>query len=151
MFSTVSEAFLFLRPNGLNSPIQHLFNTFTAKATSSIQNFQPVEKCADSNLPNVSISPVGGEITPLEAHPTSRSLQPLEKSSRKPALQRAKHPASGKKRDACCDAHCCDTRHDTPEQCTARNSRAIPGDPPSKRRPGLHHKHGALQIRPCRA
>ena len=93
MFSTVSEAFLFLRPNGLNSPIQHLFNTFTAKATSSIQNFQPVEKCADSNLPNVSISPVGGEITPLEAHPTSRSLQPLEKSPRHQTSQRAKTPS----------------------------------------------------------
>lgn len=93
MFSTVSEAFLFLRPNGLNSPIQHLFNTFTAKATSSIQNFQPVEKCADSNLPNASISPVGGEITPLEAHPTSRSLQPLEKSPRHQTSQRAKTPS----------------------------------------------------------
>lgn len=67
-------------------------STLQRPHSSSQRKNQPVYK-----HPKVRKHPVSGRIFPPTGLPASRSLQPLEKSSRKPALQRAKHPASGKK------------------------------------------------------
>lgn len=55
MFSTVSEAFLFVQSNGSNGLIQHLFNTFTATVIADSMSFHDLPKrilCPSDSIRN---------------------------------------------------------------------------------------------------